>query len=197
MLLKIFYDTNKSSSLISSVISIIMLTLYQFLDSTVESMISLIKSYLIPHLLNDKAVTPTVIKKANQFISFKFGDVQFLDIVNFLGGATTLDSFLKAYQSEETKGYFPYEWFDSPPKLDCSHLPPYDSFFSKLKNLNPLEKDFAQFEKLIKSGKDESVFLREMGLKEKPRTRNRKLCSPRGVVEVGENENFSRFLSTV
>ena len=36
---KNFYNTNKSSSLISSVISIIMLTLYQFLDSTVESMI--------------------------------------------------------------------------------------------------------------------------------------------------------------
>ena len=69
--------------------------------------LNLIKSYLNPHLLNDKAITPTVIKKANQFISFKLGDVQFLDIVNFLVGATTLDSFLKAYQSEETKGYFP------------------------------------------------------------------------------------------
>ena len=129
--------------------------------------LNLIKSYLIPHLLNDKAITPTVIKKTNQFISFKFGDLHFLDIVNFLGGATTLDSFLKAYQSKETKGYFPYEWIDSPSKPDCSHLPPYDSFFS-LKNLNPLEKDFTQFEKLIQSGKEQSVVLREMGLKEKP-----------------------------
>ena len=33
--------------------------------------LNLIKSYLIPHLLNDKAITPTVIKKTNQFISFK------------------------------------------------------------------------------------------------------------------------------
>ena len=132
--------------------------------------LNLIKSYLIPHLFNDKAITPTVIKKTNQFISFKFGDIQFLDIVNFLGGATTLDSFLKIYQSKETKGYFPYEWFDSPSKLDCNHLPPYDSFFSKLKNLNPLEKDFTQFKKLIQSGKEQSVVLREMGLKEKPRT---------------------------
>ena len=111
--------------------------------------LNLIKSYLIPHLLNEKAVTPTVIMKASQFISFKFGDVQFLGIVNFLGGATTLESLLKAYQSEETKGYFPYEWFDSPSKLDCSHLPTYDSLFSKLKNLNPLEKDFFQFKKMM------------------------------------------------
>ena len=33
-----FYDSNKSSSLISSVISIVILTLYQFLKSTVENM---------------------------------------------------------------------------------------------------------------------------------------------------------------
>ena len=95
--------------------------------------LNLIKAYIISHLLNDRAIQPTVIKKANQFISFNFGDIQFLDIFNFLGGATSLDSFLKAYQSEETKGYFPYEWFDSSTKLDCNHLPLYDSFFSKLK----------------------------------------------------------------
>ena len=39
---------------------------------------------------------PTVIEKANQFVSFKTGDVQLLVIMNFLGGATGLDSFLKA-----------------------------------------------------------------------------------------------------
>ena len=52
---------------------------------------------------------PTVIKKANQFVSYKFGDVQFLDIMNFLGGATSLDSFLQAYETSETKGFSPYE----------------------------------------------------------------------------------------
>ena len=57
---------------------------------------------------------PTVIKKANQFVSFKIRDVQLLDIMNFLGGAASLDSFLKAYKTSETKGFFPYEWFDCP-----------------------------------------------------------------------------------
>ena len=38
----------------------------------------------------------TVIKKANHIVSFNFGDVQLLDIMNFLGGATSLYSFLKA-----------------------------------------------------------------------------------------------------
>ena len=49
---------------------------------------------------------PIVIKKANQFVSFEFGDVQLLDIMNFPGVATSLDSFLKAYKTAETKASF-------------------------------------------------------------------------------------------
>ena len=86
--------------------------------------INLIKSYLLPILINDRNMEPTVIKKANQFVSFKFGDVQLLEIMNFLGGATSLDSFLKAYKTSETKGFFPYEWFDCPQKMNNSELPP-------------------------------------------------------------------------
>ena len=63
--------------------------------------INLIKSYLLPILINERNVEPIVIKKANQFVSFKFGDVQLLDIMNFLGGATSLDSFHKAYKTAE------------------------------------------------------------------------------------------------
>ena len=66
--------------------------------------INLIKSYLIPYLINEKEIEPSVIKKANDFVSFKFGDVQLLDIMKFLGRATTLDSFLKAYKASELKG---------------------------------------------------------------------------------------------
>ena len=69
--------------------------------------INLIKSYLLPILVNQRQIEPAVIKKANQFVSFKFGDVQLLDIINFHGGATNLDSFLKAYKTEETKGFSP------------------------------------------------------------------------------------------
>ena len=74
--------------------------------------LNLIKSYLLPIPNNERAIEPTVIKKTNQFISFKFGDFQLLDIMNFHGGAPRLDSFLKAYKTSETNGFFPYEWLD-------------------------------------------------------------------------------------
>ena len=108
--------------------------------------INLIKSYLLPILVNERDIKPTVIKKANQFVSLKFGDIQLLDIMNFLGGATSLDSFLKAY---ETKGSFPYEWFDCPEKMNNKELPPYDSFFSILRNSNPLKKITMTFKTLL------------------------------------------------
>ena len=130
--------------------------------------LNLIKSYLIPYLIRDKEQETSVIKKANDFISFKFGDVQFLDIMKFLGGATTLDSFLKAYEASETKGFFPYEWFDNPDKLDFPELPPYEAFFSKLRNNNPLDKDFIDYEKLRKSGFEEQQALKKLQIKTVP-----------------------------
>ena len=37
--------------------------------------INLIKSYLLPVLVNELDIEPTVMKKGNQFVSFKFGDI--------------------------------------------------------------------------------------------------------------------------
>ena len=99
--------------------------------------INLINSYLLPILINGMNMEPTVIKKANQFVSVNFGDVQLPDIMNFLVGATSPDLFLKACKKSETKSFFPYEQFDSPQKLKKSDLPPYDAFFSKHRHVNP------------------------------------------------------------
>ena len=114
--------------------------------------INLLKSYLLPSPINERDIEPTVMKKANQFISFKFGDIQLLDIMNFLGGATSFDSFLKAYKTSETKGFFPYERFDHPDKMQDTELPPYDSFYSKLGSCNALEAEYTDYVNLLKSG---------------------------------------------
>ena len=89
---------------------------------------NLIKSYLLPILVNEQDIEPTVIKKAYQFISFKFGDFQLLNIMNILGGATTLDSFLKANKTSEAKRFLPYEWFGHPDKTQKTELAPHDAF---------------------------------------------------------------------
>ena len=113
--------------------------------------LNLIKSSLLPILVNDREIEPTVIKKAKLFISFKFGNIQLPDIMNFLGGATSLDSFLKAYKNSETKRFFPYEWFDTPDKLHNTELPPQVAFYSKLRSCNPLEAEYTDYVNSLKS----------------------------------------------
>ena len=127
-----------------------------------------IQSFLLPYLIHERNIQPTVIKKANHFVSFKFGEVQFLDILNFLGGATSLDSFLKAYKTNETKGFFLYEWFDSPNKLVAIFLPPYECFFSKLRDHNPMEKEITDFTKLLNSGVSQQEASKKIRLKVVP-----------------------------
>ena len=91
-------------------------------------------------------------KESNQFVSFKFGDVQFLDILNFLGGATILDCLSKARKTSERNSYFPYECFDDTEKLNIPKLLPCEAFFSKLRNSNPLEKGQSYFQSLLEEG---------------------------------------------
>ena len=112
----------------------------------------LIKTYLPPSIVNERDIEPTVIKKANQFYSFKFVDIQLLDIVNFLGGATGFNSFLKAYKTSETKGFFPYEWFHHPDNMQNTELPPYDAFYSRLRSCNLHEADYMNYVNLLISG---------------------------------------------
>ena len=114
--------------------------------------LNVIKSYLLPILVNERDIEPTVIKKANQFIPFKFGDNQPLDVMKFFGGATSLDSFLKAYKTSETKWFFPYEWFDHPDKMQNTELSPYDAFHSKLRSCNPLEAEYTDDANLLECG---------------------------------------------
>ena len=99
--------------------------------------INFFKSYSLPILINERNLEPTVIKKANQFVSFNFGDVQLLDIMYFLGAATSHDSFLKAYKTAKTKGFFPIEWIDCPQKMSNSEFPPKTHFQQTLKREPP------------------------------------------------------------
>ena len=115
-------------------------TLPAFGFNTVRYNINLIKSYLIHYLINGKDIVTSIIKKVDHCALFKFGDILLLNIMKLLGGATTLDFFIKTYKASELKGYFLYEWFDSSIELDEQQLPPGDNFDDKLKNSKTLDK---------------------------------------------------------
>ena len=109
------------------------------------------KYYLLPILVNGRKIEPTVIKKANQFISFKVCDIELLDIMNFLGGATGLDSFLKANKTSETKTFFSDELFDNTDKMQNTELLTCDAFYCKLPSCNLLEAKYTDYLILMKS----------------------------------------------
>ena len=90
--------------------------------------------------------------------------------MNFLGGATSLDSFLEAYKTNETKCFVAHEWFDCTEKLSNEELPPYDSFFNILHNRNPLEKDYCGLENLVQSGLSRKQALAELKIDNVPPT---------------------------
>ena len=81
------------------------LPIFGFSNSTYD--LNFIKSHRRPSLFNEKKLESRVIKKTSNFISSKFGNVQMLDIPNFICGAATPDSYLKAYETSESKGFFP------------------------------------------------------------------------------------------
>ena len=101
-------------------------------------------------LANEPDIEPTVIKKASQIVPFNFVNFQLLDIKNALGGAKGLDFLFKAYKPNDTEKFFPCEWFDSTEKLSKRKLPPYDSFFNILRNINPLQKITTTLKTLFK-----------------------------------------------
>ena len=156
--------------------------------------INLIKSYLLTILVNEQDIEPTVLKEANQFLSFKFGDIHLLDIMNFLGVATSLDSFPKAYKTKETKGFFPYERFDCPEKMNNKELSPYESFFSVLRNSNPLEKDYNDFQNLVNSGSTTEQAVINLRMGRIPPTGAENYSCLQSVWENNNMQYFSVFL---
>ena len=71
-------------------------TLPKFDFNSAKYYLILMKSYFIIQVVKENEIEPTVLKKANKFVSYKFGNVQSVDIMTFFGGATSHESFVKA-----------------------------------------------------------------------------------------------------
>ena len=107
--------------------------------------LNLIKKYFPKHLqlTTDRCY---VVKKCNQYTAICNSKFKLLDITNYLAAGCNYSRFLQAYDVQESKSYFPYEWFDSVDKLKFQNLPSYDSFYSKLKNCNVLNSEHEEWQ---------------------------------------------------
>ena len=120
--------------------------------------------------------------------------MQIFDILNFLGGVLVLTRSSKLTKSTKIKGFFPYEWFDNPEKLNNKELPPCDSFFSKLRNINPLEKDYNDFENLTCSGLSTEQAACKLRLEKIPPTGDENYAFLRSICVSEGKKSFKDFL---
>ncbi|MCU7845747.1 MAG: DNA polymerase [Candidatus Thiodiazotropha sp. (ex Monitilora ramsayi)] len=94
--------------------------------------LNLIKQHFAERLA-DTATKVRVAKKANKTVFILTPGFRFLDIINYLSPGTSYDKWTKAYGCKAQKSWFPYEWLDSPEKLNFPGLPDYPAWYSRLK----------------------------------------------------------------
>ena len=82
------------------------------------------------------------VKKNNNYVCIKSSNLKFLDMVNYIAPGFFNQNFIKVFGVEENN-FFPYEWLDSPDKLDYPDVPPHGSFYSSLKQSNITDKEYA------------------------------------------------------
>ena len=124
--------------------------------------LNVVKQFFVPYLLkpskqddngedideeeeeDDDDETRFVIKRQNTFICFTTKKLKFLDITSYLAPGFIYDTYLKAYGCELQKGHFPYEYMDGIGKLEDRALPPKEAFYSRLKNEDIADDDYAR-----------------------------------------------------
>jgi len=94
--------------------------------------LNLIKNHFASQLANTTSKV-RVAKKGNKIMFLLTWGFRFLDIINYLGPGTSYEKWVKAYGCKAVKSWFPYEWFDTPEKLDFPGLPKYEEWYSRLK----------------------------------------------------------------
>ena len=94
--------------------------------------LNLIKEHFAERL-SDTTGKVRVAKNGNKIMFLFSKDVRFLDIINYLGPGVSYKKWIKAYECSSVKSWFPYEWFDSPEKLNYPGLTDYPAWYSRLK----------------------------------------------------------------
>ena len=86
------------------------------------------------------------------------------------------------------KSCYTFERFDDPEKLYKFQYPPQETFFSKLRKVNPLEKDYSNFQWLIDGGLASEEALSKLNMKQPPATGQKNY---QNMISVWQQENLS------
>ena len=70
-----------------------------------------VKEFLFPYLIDHHPIKFTVKRNSNR-MCLKTRFLKLLDISNYVAPGLSYNQFLKAYECEQTKGFFPYKWVD-------------------------------------------------------------------------------------
>ena len=109
--------------------------------------------------------------------------LKLLNISNYVAPGFSYDQFLKAYECEQTKGFFPYEWTDGLDKVEETSLPPHEAFYSNLTYQNITEQEY-QYSLQVWEEREMSTFKRFSHVEQQ--------CGCSAVVE--EVEKIGQFL---
>ena len=131
--------------------------------------IKLIKKFLFKELCEHGQQPSFTVKKSRKYPCIKTEHLKFLDVLQFLAPGYNLKSFFKDFVVTEQKGFFPYGYFTHADQLDETTLPPYETFFSTIKNCNILEEEHTVLQKFANHGKSEKEALQILHLTSKPK----------------------------
>ena len=122
-----------------------------------EKYISFSKHILVDRFKNKKGEEKEVIREIRFIDSFKFMATSLDSLVKNLPKESfkNLTEFYEGKQLDliKRKGVFPYDWFDSFNRLSTDHLPPKESFHSKLNDSEISEEDYQHAQNVWKTFK--------------------------------------------
>ena len=113
--------------------------------------LNLIKEHFAELLAYTTRKVQVANKKTNNAMFMKTDHFLFLDIINYLVPGTSYEAWVKAYGCSAQKSWLPYEWLDTPEKLNYPGLPDYPAWYSKLKGCFVLKlSEFKECKKIFK-----------------------------------------------
>ncbi len=105
-----------------------------------------VQSNILDNESNDSdEVISFIIRKSNScYLTIQYPRLIFLDILMFLCVGTNLEKYMKCFDKDASKMYFPYEWLTDNTKLSHTSLPPKEAFYNRLKDANMSDVDYQQ-----------------------------------------------------